>query len=119
MYGLPEGIDTLVGENGANLSGDQKQRIAVARAIIQGKPLLVLDEGTPAIDMQTAHEIESSLLNMDDLTLVTITHNLQEDNLTRYGQVIFMEDGAVAELGTYAELVERGGGVSGFTQIIE
>ena len=119
VHGLPEGLCTLVEENGANLSGGQKQRIAVARAIIQGKPLLVLDEGTSAIDMQTAHEIESSLLNIDDLTLVTITHNLQEDNLMRYGQIIFMEDGAVAEVGTYGELMERGGGFSGFTRLGE
>lgn len=68
-----------VGENGANLSGGQKQRIAVARALIRNKPILILDEGTSAIDMKTAYDIESRLLQIKDLTLITITHNLKKN----------------------------------------
>ena len=60
------------------MSGGQKQRIAVARALIRNKPILILDEGTSAIDMQTAYDIESRLLKINDLTLITITHNLEE-----------------------------------------
>jgi len=79
-----------VGENGANLSGGQRQRIAVARALIQEKPILILDEGTSAIDMQTAYDIESRLLAMDDLTLITITHALNADLLQAYDQIVYM-----------------------------
>ena len=73
---LPTGLQYQVGENGSNLSGGQKQRIAVARALIRNKPILILDEGTSAIDMQTAYDIENRLLKMEDLTLITITHHL-------------------------------------------
>ena len=73
---LPTGLQYRVGENGSNLSGGQKQRIAVARALIRNKPILILDEGTSAIDMQTAYDIENRLLKMEDLTLITITHHL-------------------------------------------
>ena len=58
LYQLPEGLLYQVGENEANLSGGQKQRIAVARALIRNKPILILDEGTSAVDMQTAYDIE-------------------------------------------------------------
>ena len=74
---LPTGLQYRVGENGSNLSGGQKQRIAVARALIRNKPILILDEGTSAIDMQTAYDIENRLLKMEDLTLITITHPFQ------------------------------------------
>ena len=76
---VPNGLEYHVGENGNNLSGGQKQRIAVARALIRKKPLLILDEGTSAIDMQTAYDIESRLLEISDLTLLTITHNMSRN----------------------------------------
>ena len=98
-----------VGENGANLSGGQRQRIAVARALILNKPLLILDEGTSSLDMQTAYDIESRLLKEDDLTLITITHALNPELLERYDQIIFMEQGTIAEMGKYVELMQRGG----------
>jgi ABC-type multidrug transport system, ATPase and permease components len=113
---MPDGLNTLIMENGANLSGGQKQRIAVARAIIRKKPILILDEGTSAIDMQTAYDIESSLLSIADLTLITITHNLREENLQRYNQIIFMDSGTVKEIGTYEELAKRQGEFYFFSQ---
>ena len=114
---LPDGLNTIAAENGSNLSGGQKQRIAVARSIIEGKPFLVLDEGTSAIDMQTAYEIENNLLGIDELTLVTITHNLSEDNLKRYEKIIYMDKGIVEECGTYNELVEKQGGFYEFSRL--
>ncbi len=106
---LPKGLDTLAIENGANLSGGQKQRIAVARAIIQNKPILILDEGTSAIDMQTAYDIEDNLLSIDSLTLIAITHNLHSENLERYDKIIYMNNGVIDEMGSYEELIKKQG----------
>lgn len=105
---IPNGKEYMVGENGSYLSGGQKQRIAVARALIRKKPLLILDEGTSAIDMQTAYDIESRLLKLSDLTLLTITHAMNKDILEQYDEIIFMEDGKVIEHGNFETLVNRG-----------
>jgi len=101
------GLDYLVGENGSNLSGGQRQRIAIARALIQQTPILVLDEGTSAIDMQTAYDIESKLLNIKDLTLITITHKMSEELLSLYDEIIYMENGQIVESGNLQELLEK------------
>ncbi len=103
----PNGIQSLVGENGSNLSGGQRQRIAVARALIQKKPILILDEGTSAIDMQTAYDIENRLLKLENLTLITITHNMSRDILSMYDAIIYMENGAIAEIGKLDELISN------------
>lgn len=102
-------LEAPVGENGNNLSGGQRQRIAVARALVQGKPILILDEGTSAVDMQTAYGIESQLLKISDLTVITITHSLNSELLRRYDEIIFMEDGTIAESGTLDYLLDSKG----------
>lgn len=107
LSGLPSGLSSSVGENGSNLSGGQRQRIAVARALIRNKPILILDEGTSAIDAQTAYEIESKLLTIEDLTLITITHNLNPDLLSLYDEVIYMEQGEIVGQGTLSELQQH------------
>lgn len=107
---MPDGLLSKVGENGSNLSGGQRQRVAVARALIRHKQILILDEGTSAVDMQTAYDIESRLLAINDLTLITITHNLSSDLLEQYDQIIYMEDGIVAEMGNLTELLSRKAG---------
>lgn len=84
---LEHGLDTAAGENGANLSGGQRQRIAVARALIRNTPVLVLDEGTSAIDRKTAGEIEAGLLKQENLTVICITHHTDPENLERYDQI--------------------------------
>ena len=102
---LPTRLQYQVGENGSNLSGGQKQRIAVARALIRNKPILILDEGTSAIDMQTAYDIENRLLNMEDLTLITITHHLEQNLLEKYDEIFYMENGHIKERGSFKHLI--------------
>ena len=114
---IPDGLLSKAGENGSNLSGGQRQRVAVARALIRHKPILILDEGTSAVDMQTAYDIESRLIAIRDLTLITITHNLSEDLLGQYDQIVYMEDGAVAETGSLTELLSKQGGFYHFVNL--
>lgn len=104
---LEEGLDYFVGENGNNLSGGQRQRIAIARALIQQTQILVLDEGTSAIDMQTGYDIESRLLNLDNLTLITITHKMSQELLSLYDEIIFMEGGKIIEQGSFNDLIKK------------
>ncbi|AWB16543.1 ABC transporter ATP-binding protein [Clostridium botulinum] len=101
------GLNYLVGENGSNLSGGQRQRIAITRALIQQTPILVLDEGTSAIDMQTAYDIESKLLSIENLTLITITHKMSEELLSLYDEIIYMENGQILERGNLRELLDK------------
>jgi ABC-type bacteriocin/lantibiotic exporter with double-glycine peptidase domain len=111
---MQDNLNTLVGENGANLSGGQRQRIAIARALVKGTPLLILDEGTSAIDLQTSNDIEQNLLHKEELTLITITHKLSEDLLGLYDQIIYMENGHIIEKGSYQELYSAKNGFYNF-----
>lgn len=112
-----KGLSDPVGENGANLSGGQRQRIAIARALILKKPLLILDEGTSSLDMQTAYDIESRLLKEQELTLITITHVLNPELLQSYDEILFMDAGKVVETGTYTELMAREGAFAAYSRI--
>lgn len=85
---LEEGIHTKTGENGGRLSGGQRQRVALARAIIRKTPLLILDEGTSAVDQKTACAIEKQLLKEEELTLITITHHMQPELEVMYDRII-------------------------------
>lgn len=101
------GLSYQLQENGTNLSGGQKQRIAVARALIRQKPLLILDEGTSAIDMQTANDIEERLLKKESLTLITITHAMKPELFACYDQIIYMEDGYIIEMDSFHNLMKK------------
>lgn len=106
---LPEGINSLVGENGNKLSGGEKQRIAIARALINNTQILILDESTSALDNETAYNLEKSLLNLDDLTLITVTHKLIKSILINYDEIIVMKNGKIIEKGSFDELLELKG----------
>ena len=86
---LEGGLEYQVGERGERLSGGQRQRVAIARALIRNTPFLILDEGTSALDEGTAREIETLLLGLPDLTLLTITHHLMNEEA--YNQVFRIE----------------------------
>lgn len=104
---LPQCENSLVGENGSNLSGGEKQRIAIARALIKNTPILVLDEATSALDNETAYHIEKSLLNIPSLTSIVVTHKLSEELLSKYDGIIALKDGKVVEQGSFYELMKN------------
>lgn len=102
---LPNGINSLVGENGNKLSGGEKQRIAIARALINNTQILILDESTSALDNETAYNLEISLLNLENLTLITVTHKLIKNILNRYDEIIVMKNGKIIEKGNFEDLI--------------
>lgn len=106
---LDKGINSKVGENGNKLSGGEKQRIAIARALINNTKVLILDESTSALDNETAYNLESSLLKLDDLTMIVVTHKLIKNILIKYDEIIVMKDGKVIEKGSFNELISNKG----------
>lgn len=102
------GEDETLGEDGNKLSGGQRQRVAIARALIQRKPILLLDEYTSSLDSKVAYAIEDTILNLQDVTVVSVTHKLMDSLLKRYDRIIVMEDGRVVEQGGFQELLEKG-----------
>lgn len=87
LASMPDGLDTAVGEEGGNLSGGQKQRVAIARALIHNRSILLVDEGTSALDQQNADIVEKSLLSNPDLTLILVSHHLTPDRKAQFTQV--------------------------------
>ncbi|WP_434794122.1 putative ABC transporter ATP-binding protein [Terrisporobacter petrolearius] len=106
---LPKGINSLVGENGNKLSGGEKQRIAIARALINNTQILILDESTSALDNETAYNLEKSLLDLNDLTLITVTHKLIKSILINYDEIIVMKNGKIIEIGNFNDLLNEKG----------
>jgi ATP-binding cassette subfamily B protein/subfamily B ATP-binding cassette protein MsbA len=105
---LPDGYDTLVGERGATLSGGEKQRIAIARALLKDAPILILDEPTSALDAQTEHEVIEALGHLvSGRTTFIIAHRL---STVRFAdRIIVMKEGRIVEEGSHDELLRRGG----------
>ncbi|MCC0097170.1 thiol reductant ABC exporter subunit CydD [Streptomyces flavotricini] len=101
--GLPDGLDTLVGEHGERISGGQRQRLALARALLADFPVLVLDEPAEHLDLVTADALTADLLAATEgRTTVLITHRLA--GLEAVDEVLVLDQGAVVQRGTYAEL---------------
>ena len=84
---MPDGIDTIVGENGNNISEGQKQRVVIARALIHGKSILFVDEGTSSLDKENSLRIEKTLLNNKKLTLVYIAHSITNESLKKFDYI--------------------------------
>ena len=100
-----KGDDYLCGENGCNLSGGERQRISIARCLLRNTPILVADEATAALDAKTAYEVIDAILDMNELTRIVVTHQLEEAVLNRYDAIIVMKNGAIEEMGTFEELL--------------
>ena len=103
------GLQALCGENGSNLSGGQKQRLSIARALIRKTPILLLDEATSSLDNQVTTEIESSILDIQNLTALVVTHKLNKNILKKYDRILFMKDGVIVEDGSFSDLIDRRG----------
>ena len=105
---LPEAYDSLVGERGQSLSGGERQRVAIARAILVDPQILVLDEATSAVDVQTEREIQRALDNVvRGRTTIAIAHRLS--TLAKADRLLVLKDGKVVETGTHTELMAAGG----------
>jgi len=104
IMSLPDGYDTVVGERGAKLSGGQKQRIAIARAILCEAPVLVLDEATASVDVQTESDIQKAISDLTGTrTIIAIAHRLS--TVRRADQILVFHEGRIIQRGTHDELV--------------
>lgn len=105
---MPNGYDTLVGERGLRLSGGQKQRVAISRAILRKSPIIVLDEATASVDVETEHQIQQAINNISGKrTIIAIAHRLS--TIRNADQILVIENGHIVERGTHEELVALGG----------
>ena len=104
---LESGYDTIIGERGVGLSGGQKQRISIARALAKGNPILVMDDSTSALDMETEHMIQQTLRRFNSTTKLIIAHRISA--VRHADEIIFLEDGCIAERGTHEELLAKKG----------
>ena len=103
------GTNYLCGENGRGLSGGEKQRISIARSLLQNSSVLLADEVTAALDAQTAHQVTGDILKLDGITRIIVTHSLVESLLRQYDGIIVLKDGHIAENGTFEDLMEQKG----------
>jgi subfamily B ATP-binding cassette protein MsbA len=108
MGELPQGIDTLIGDNGNRLSGGQRQRLAIARAIYKDAPILILDEATSALDSESERQVQDALDRlMAGRTTLVIAHRLS--TIEHASRIVVLEHGQVVENGSHAELITKGG----------
>jgi subfamily B ATP-binding cassette protein MsbA len=105
---LPEGLETVIGDNGIRLSGGQRQRLSIARAILKDAPVLILDEATSALDNESERAVQAALETlMRDRTTLVIAHRLS--TIVNADRILVMAEGRIVESGTHAQLLAREG----------
>jgi ATP-binding cassette subfamily B protein len=108
LESLPDGYDTIVGERGYRFSGGEKQRLAIARAVLRDPPILVLDEATSALDTQTEQAVQEAIDALSaGRTTITIAHRLS--TIRDADEILVLDDGQIAERGRHDELLALGG----------
>ena len=113
---MPDGYETQVGERGLRLSGGQKQRVAIARAILRRSPVIILDEATASVDVETERQIQKAIAGIaGSRTIIAIAHRLS--TIRNADQILVIEDGRVTEQGTHDELVALGGSYARMNRI--
>lgn len=106
VYSLPRGLDTLINENGNNISGGEKQRIGIAIALLRNTPFIVYDEPTSNLDNVVAQEIEQKLLDNDQGCIMN-THKLNKDFMLKFDTILVLENGYLVEYGTFNYLINN------------
>lgn len=115
---MPQGYDTPAGEAGKRLSGGEKQRISIARAILKNAPIIILDEATASIDPENEYLIQQAISELTrGKTIITIAHRLA--TIQNADQILVVDDGRIAECGTHDELIQKEGIYKKFTEIRE
>ena len=116
IIALPEGYDTVIGEGGGSLSGGEKQRISIARAILKDAPIIILDEATASVDPENEHLIQAAISELTKgKTIVTIAHRLA--TIEQADQILVVDDGQIIQRGTHTELVAVPGKYKDFVDI--
>ena len=106
---LEKGEGYSCGEGGRNLSGGEKQRISIARCLIRETPILLMDEATAALDNETALNVESAILEIENMTRIMVTHRFSDRVMRKYDEIIVMHKGGIIERGGFDGLMKAGG----------
>ena len=105
---MPEGYDTVIGERGLKLSGGQKQRLSIARAVLRNTPILILDEATAAVDVETEAKIQQAIQELtENRTIIVVAHRLS--TVKKADTILVIEDGRIVESGNHNELYAYNG----------